>query len=269
MDSQLTVPFYQVLIHKDDWNHMGFANDMTSYITGSGSGREDKIMTTIQGMDCVEHTDIIPFSPPSRSVVDEKQPIIHDMFFRLFQPATDSEGSRFEVKPDFAPALTSSQKSWLAPIVAHKQTTEGVQVTVVVFYLGTNVQSGQQRHVWRFGLPHPRVIPAIFRYTIRVHDTDKERNMLTLRERVIKVYSLSNMQQSSGPGVNGTGPQLTKYRPAYQFSSVVALPSSKGSHMWGTFKVEREDGSIFEVSVPTVSLEVPDSAVEKSENALL
>uniref|UniRef100_W6NED0 Protein TAG-307 n=1 Tax=Haemonchus contortus TaxID=6289 RepID=W6NED0_HAECO len=50
-------------------------------------------------------------------------------------------------------------------------------------------------------------------------------------------------------------PELNAQTPAFQFSSTVELAHSKGGHMWGRFKMERPNGSTFDVAIPTVVLE--------------
>ena len=40
----------------------------------------------------------------------------------------------------------------------------------------------------------------------------------------------------------------------FQYSSHVNLQAPSG-HMWGTFKMEKEDGSYFEVRIPSFYLE--------------
>ncbi|KAG7218409.1 hypothetical protein INR49_020408 [Caranx melampygus] len=49
-------------------------------------------------------------------------------------------------------------------------------------------------------------------------------------------------------------PVLSKEQPAFQYSSHVSLQAPSG-HMWGTFRIERTDGSHFDVRIPPFSLE--------------
>ncbi|KHJ75916.1 hypothetical protein OESDEN_24465 [Oesophagostomum dentatum] len=63
------------------------------------------------------------------------------------------------------------------------------------------------------------------------------------------------MNQAHGHGVIGKQPELNIHTPAFQFSSTVELAHSKGGHMWGRFRMERENGSTFDVAIPTVVLE--------------
>ena len=43
----------------------------------------------------------------------------------------------------------------------------------------------------------------------------------------------------------------------FQYSSHVNLQSPSG-HMWGTFKMEKEDGTFFEARIPSFYLECKD-----------
>jgi len=62
-----------------------------------------------------------------------------------------------------------------------------------------------------------------------------------------------------GRGIIGKEPIFSKTQPAFQYTSHVSLQAPSG-HMWGTFKMERKDGSNFEVRIP------PFSLVSKSED---
>uniref|UniRef100_F1L8W8 Polymerase delta-interacting protein 2 n=1 Tax=Ascaris suum TaxID=6253 RepID=F1L8W8_ASCSU len=229
------VPYYQVLVHRGDWRYMRFPVDITSYL-GEAGARGEKLLTVINGMDCVGHDEIIPFTSC------DTKPIDHDLFDRVFEvvPETsDEKDVQFAIRKELIPNYLASQRSWLSPQEIYRETTDGIQVTVTTFYLGANVIAGQQKHCWR--------------YVIRLENLDN--CTVTLRERAMKVFSLNNMQQVSGHGVIGTNPRLSPQEPAFQFSSTVDLPQPKGAHMWGKFKMERENGSCFDVTIPTIVLE--------------
>uniref|UniRef100_A0A1I7Y313 ApaG domain-containing protein n=1 Tax=Steinernema glaseri TaxID=37863 RepID=A0A1I7Y313_9BILA len=104
---------------------------------------------------------------------------------------------------------------------------------------------------------------------------------VTLRERVIKVFSMNQLNQTSahGIGVSGIVPILTPTQPVFQFSSTIDLQQLKGGQMWGKFKLEREDGGKFkleredgsfvDVAIPNVPLEAcPDKPAEQSESVV-
>ncbi|KAK5975002.1 2-methoxy-6-polyprenyl-1 4-benzoquinol methylase mitochondrial [Trichostrongylus colubriformis] len=240
--------YYQVLIDRGDWSHMGFPVDLTSYLM-DGTSRGEKLLTLINGMDCVSHNDILPFNSVDR------EPLDHDLFHRIFDVTDSPEGKEVNItmKTNLFENYMASQRSWLAPRDVYREVTENIEVTVTTFYLGSSMSAGQLRHMWR--------------YVIRLENHSPQ-NSVILRERSLKVYSLNNMNQAHGHGVVGKQPELNVQTPAFQFSSTVELAHSKGGHMWGRFKMERPNGSTFDVAIPTVVLESFDEKstgnVEKS-----
>ncbi|RCN31567.1 hypothetical protein ANCCAN_22643 [Ancylostoma caninum] len=240
--------YYQVLIDRGDWSHMGFPVDLTSYLM-DGTTRGEKLLTLINGMDCVSHYDILPFTAL------EREPLDHDLFHRIFDVSEETEGKEFKItmKTNLFENYMASQRSWLAPRDVYREVTQNIEVTVTTFYLGSSMVSGQLRHMWR--------------YVIRLENHSPQ-DAVILRERSLKVYSLNNMNQAHGHGVIGKQPELNVQNPAFQFSSTVELAHSKGGHMWGRFRMERENGSTFDVAIPTVVLESFDERnagnIEKS-----
>ncbi|KAI6214966.1 hypothetical protein M3Y94_00330300 [Aphelenchoides besseyi] len=235
-DTQYDVtPYYQVLVHRGDWSQMRFAHDMTAYISDSANRDGSKPLSVIHGMDCVPHSDVIPLSILTPTG-EFKPPIDHDLFKRLFQLA---DQTRPELGYNLIPDLTP-HRVWLAPQSTHIETTETIRVMITTYYLGqTSASSGHGKHFWR--------------YVVRMENLD-DRNVL-LRERHIKVFSLNNLTQASGGGVVGEMPRLSRDHPVFQFSSVVDVSQKKGAHMWGKLKLERQDGTSFDVNLPTVLLE--------------
>jgi polymerase delta-interacting protein 2 len=69
-----------------------------------------------------------------------------------------------------------------------------------------------------------------------------------------------------GRGVVGQEPVLSKSFPAFQYSSHVSLQAPSG-HMWGTFKMEREDGHTFDCRIPPFTLESKHDPQTNSPNA--
>ncbi|VDD96309.1 unnamed protein product [Enterobius vermicularis] len=204
--------FYQVLIHRRDWRHMRMPTDLTTYL-GECNSRGERPLAVIHGMDCVAHEEIIPYASC------ETKPVDHELFERIFEVRSGStEESNLEVcvKKELLPHYLATQRSWLLPQEVYKETTNGVQVLVITFYLGANMINGQQRHCWR--------------YSIRVENL--ERTTIIVRERLLKIFSLNNLQQLNASGVVGMNPRLTSQEPAFQFSSTINLPQPKGAHMW-------------------------------------
>ncbi|GMR41589.1 hypothetical protein PMAYCL1PPCAC_11784, partial [Pristionchus mayeri] len=239
---------YQVLIHRGDWATMGFPVDLTAYLSepNSYSNRGERVLTTMTGLDCVSHGDIIPFAG------SERLPIDHDLFDRIFhasEAASETQQAeaggvpavRYTIRNEIRPFYISSTRSWMAPCHVNREITEGIEVTVTTFYLGTTLNGGQPKHMWR--------------YLMRLNNLSG--STVIVRERHLKVFSLNSMHQLNGHGVIGRQPELTAARPAFQFSSNVDLPQSKGGNMWGTFKMERENGQAFDVQIPHFHLDTP------------
>ncbi|TKR64093.1 hypothetical protein L596_024683 [Steinernema carpocapsae] len=253
------MPYYQVLVHRGDWQYIKFPVDITSYL-GDGSGRSEKCLTVINGMDCVAHNELIPYLPAERNPMD------HDLFARLFEPveATSPAGLaavagdrdiKYTIRKELMPNDLVNQRSWLRPQAVYHETTDGIKVSVITFYLGTNFMAGQLRHCWR--------------YVMRIENMTQ--TSVTLRERLIKVFSMNQLNQTTAHGI-GSGamiPILTPQQPVFQFSSTIDLQQLKGGQMWGKFKLEREDGSFFDVNIPNVALEsYTEKPAEQSESVV-
>lgn len=65
---------------------------------------------------------------------------------------------------------------------------------------------------------------------------------------------LGTLETVRGRGVVGQEPVLDGLLPAFQYSSHVSLQAPSG-HMWGTFKMERENRETFECRIPPFTLE--------------
>ena len=92
-----------------------------------------------------------------------------------------------------------------------------------------------------------------WRYSIRLENLGM--TSVQLRERHWRIFSLSGtLETVRGRGVVGQEPILSPRLPAFQYSSHVSLQAPSG-HMWGTFRLEREDGHMFDCKIPPFSLE--------------
>jgi len=252
------VPFYQVLINRSDWQEMRIAHDQTSYLT-QGTGREEKVLSVVNGMDCVSHDEILPYTltADSESVANPQRiasPIDHDVFPRLFEsvPSNTEDGLSYVIAKDQLPSQMASQ-CCLAPQAVYTEITNGVQVQIMTFYLGTNTIKSQQlsMHCWR--------------YVTRIHNLEK-RN-ITIRARRLSIYTLGKENHNvSGDHINGLHPCLSPQVPVFQFSSHINLLHPKGGYMYGKLIAENEDETTFEITIPTVPLEVWSEQSEQSEN---
>uniref|UniRef100_A0A667YTW4 DNA polymerase delta interacting protein 2 n=1 Tax=Myripristis murdjan TaxID=586833 RepID=A0A667YTW4_9TELE len=128
---------------------------------------------------------------------------------------------------------------WLELSDVHRETTDNIRVTVIPFYMGTREVQDSQVYWWR--------------YSIRLENTGDE--VVQLRERHWRIFSLSGtLETVKGRGVVGREPVLSKEQPAFQYSSHVSLQAPSG-HMWGTFTFQRAGGAMFEVAIPSFSLD--------------
>uniref|UniRef100_A0A914HEE2 2-methoxy-6-polyprenyl-1,4-benzoquinol methylase, mitochondrial n=1 Tax=Globodera rostochiensis TaxID=31243 RepID=A0A914HEE2_GLORO len=242
---QEAVPFYQVLIDKEDWSDMNFKADMTTYLKSTGNREE----TAISGMDIVSHDEILPFEPSASDLSlpaeggGERAPIKHYLYDQLFKKKTD------ETKRGDSGAARSrpeDEMSWIFPIAVTKQTTESVEVQVSTFNLGTNTAN-------RSHCPHN------WRIVLRVESS--QNSTMYLRNAVLKVSSMSGEKTVS----DWQNLYLTPTKPALQLSTNISLPYPKGNNLWGKIHVQDEEGRKYELSVPAVLLENNSGISEHTE----
>ncbi|GFS28276.1 polymerase delta-interacting protein 2 [Trichonephila inaurata madagascariensis] len=222
-----THTYYQVLIDSRD---CPFVRTQTEAVTVLGNQDNSRSLYAIPGLDYVAHEDVIPYTST------EKQPISHELFdkFLMHDPEKDPPFSARETLR----AWQEKNHPWLELSTVHKQTTENIRVTVIPFYMGQRVAQNAGVYWWR--------------YCIRLENLGDL--TVQLRERYWRIFSLSgSLETVRGRGVVGQEPVLSKNQPAFQYSSHVSLQSPSG-HMWGTFKMEREDGISFDCRIPPFSL---------------
>ncbi|KAF8786782.1 polymerase delta-interacting protein 2 like protein [Argiope bruennichi] len=203
----------------------------TEAVTVLGNHDNSRSLYAIPGLDYVAHEDVIPYTST------EKQPIAHELFdkFLMHDPEKDPPFSARETLR----AWQEKNHPWLELSDVHKETTENIRVTVIPFYMGQRVAQNAGVYWWR--------------YCIRLENLGEL--TVQLRERHWRIFSLSgSLETVRGRGVVGQEPVLSKIQPAFQYSSHVSLQSPCG-HMWGTFRMEREDGLTFECRIPPFSLE--------------
>lgn len=225
-------PYYQVLIDTRDCPYVS-NRTQTEAVTFLGHPEDDRAVYSIKGLDYVAHEDILPYT------TFEEQPVAHELHKKLFKFDAQSpglNGSKF--CPSDLLDTWRHKHPWLDLSRVYRETTENVRVTVIPFYLGQSISDGIPYHWWR--------------YSIRLENFSDIN--VQLRERHWKIFSqIGKLQTIKGRGVVGVEPLLTKSEPAYQYSSHVHLQDKNG-HMWGTFKMQREDGYTFECRIPPFSL---------------
>lgn len=223
-----THTFYQVLIDQRDCPYI---RAQTEAVTFLGNQESSRSLYAIPGLDYVAHEDILPYSS------GEQHPLQHELFDKFLAHQPDKD-------PPFAAqdTLRAWQKKnhpWLELSDVHKETTEGIRVTVIPFYMGCRETPAASVYWWR--------------YCIRLENLGEL--SVQLRERHWRIFSLSGtLETVRGRGVVGQEPVLSPRLPAFQYSSHVSLQAPSG-HMWGTFRMEREDGHMFDCRIPPFSLE--------------
>jgi polymerase delta-interacting protein 2 len=220
--------YYQVLIDSRD---CPFIRAQTEAVTFLGTQENSRSLYAIPGLDYVAHEDIIPYTST------EKNPLHHELFDKFLQYHSDRDPCF--VARDTLKAWQEKNHPWLELSDVHKETTENIRVTVIPFYMGCRESHNNNVYWWR--------------YCIRIENLGEFNTQL--RERHWRIFSLSGtLETVRGRGVVGQEPILTKTSPAFQYSSHVSLQAPSG-HMWGTFRMEREDGCTFDCRIPPFSLE--------------
>ncbi|XKL64430.1 hypothetical protein PGB90_004516 [Kerria lacca] len=231
--------FYQALIDSRD---CPFIRTQTEAVTFLGSQDSSRSLYAIPGLDYVAHEDILPYT------TTEKQPLQHELFdkFLIYYPEKDPPFGAQETLR----AWQKKNHPWLALSDVHKETTENVRITVIPFYMGCRESQNSAVYWWR--------------YCIRLENLGDL--TVQLRERHWRIFSLSGtLETVRGRGVVGQEPVLSKTLPAFQYSSHVSLLAPSG-HMWGTFRMKREDGYTFDCRIPPFSLESKTNENTSSPN---
>uniref|UniRef100_D3TPU8 Putative Mg2+ and Co2+ transporter CorD n=1 Tax=Glossina morsitans morsitans TaxID=37546 RepID=D3TPU8_GLOMM len=220
--------FYQVLIDSRDCPYI---RAQTEAVTFLGSQDSNRSLYAIPGLDYVSHDDIMPYSST------DKLPLHHELFDKFLNHVPEKQPT-FEAK-DTLKSWQDKNHPWLELSDVHKETTENIRVTVIPFYMGCRETPASSVYWWR--------------YSIRLENLGMM--SVQLRERHWRIFSLSGtLETVRGRGVVGQEPILSPRLPAFQYSSHVSLQAPSG-HMWGTFRLEREDGHMFDCKIPPFSLE--------------
>ncbi|XP_066583888.1 polymerase delta-interacting protein 2 isoform X2 [Prorops nasuta] len=220
--------FYQVLIDQRDCPYI---RAQTEGVTFLGNHENSRSLYAIPGLDYVAHEDILPYK------TNEKSALQHELFDKFLSYNADRDPPF--IAQDTLLAWQQKNHPWLELSDVHKETTENIRVTVIPFYMGCRESQTTSVYWWR--------------YCIRLENLGSL--SVQLRERHWRIFSLSGtLETVRGRGVVGQEPVLSKTLPAFQYSSHVSLQAPSG-HMWGTFRMEREDGYAFDCRIPPFSLE--------------
>ncbi|KAA0716255.1 polymerase delta-interacting protein 2 38 kDa DNA polymerase delta interaction protein [Triplophysa tibetana] len=225
-----THTYYQVLIDTRDCPHIS-QRSQTEAVTFLANHEDSRALYAIPGLDYVSQEDILPYNST------DQVPVQHELFER-FLMHNPSKGPRF-VPRDGLRAWQDMNHRWLELSDVHRETTENIRVTVIPFHMGKREAQNSNVYWWR--------------YCIRLENLGNE--VVQLRERHWRIFSLSGtLETVRGRGVVGREPVLSKDQPAFQYSSHVSLQSPSG-HMWGSYRLERTNGTFFDVRIPPFSLE--------------
>ncbi|XP_024249428.1 polymerase delta-interacting protein 2 isoform X1 [Oncorhynchus tshawytscha] len=225
-----THTYYQVLIDTRDCPHIS-QRSQTEAVTFLANHDDSRALYAIPGLDYVSHEDILPYNST------DQVPIQHELFERFLQ-FNASKVPPF-IPRDTLQAWQEKNHPWLELSDVHRETTENIRVTVIPFYMG--MREAQNSHVYWW------------RYCIRLENMGEE--VVQLRERHWRIFSLSGtLETVRGRGVVGREPVLSEEQPAFQYSSHVSLQAPSG-HMWGSYRLERPNGTFFDVRIPPFSLE--------------
>lgn len=220
--------YYQVLIDSRDIPYVRSMPESVTFLSGSVSNRS---VYSIHGLDYVSQNDVLPYS----SI--EKTPIYHDLFDKFLLHDANSKTNL--VPRESLKTWQESNHPWLELSDVFIGVTNNIKVTVIPFYIGVKEEQRKKLYWWR--------------YSIRIENLSNI--PVILRERHWRIFSQAGTFETvRGKGVVGQEPLLNREYSAFQYSSHVNLQSPSG-HMWGTFKMEKEDGTFFDVRIPSFYLD--------------
>ncbi|KAI1729315.1 ubiE/COQ5 methyltransferase family domain-containing protein [Ditylenchus destructor] len=223
------MPFYQALIHTDDLDEKRIPIGQTVILTECSTNREyEKVTNTYHAMDCVAHTEIMPYEVDD-SMREEEQPLIKNPLYHNFFGHHHEEDFDFDDGHNSYTIISShlDNGTYLAPDIENvthmfpqEETTEGIEAQIMTFFLGA-IQRNSTEYVWR--------------YVIRVQNLEKIRPVTLLE---------SNLE----------GVELDSQKSALQFFGVVHVP--KGAHLWGKLKFNI-NGTPITTDLPNIQFKEP------------
>lgn len=125
----------------------------------------------------------------------------------------------------------------------YRATTRGITVSVTPSYLETESDPDSGRWVWA--------------YTIAIENEGEE--PVRLRARHWRITDAGGrVEEVRGPGVVGEEPTIL---PGDSFTYTSGCPlGTPSGFMQGSYRMEREDGSKFDIAIPLFSLDLPAGA---------
>jgi len=185
------------------------------------------------GLDYVAHDDLLPFES------QDNTPIQHAEFDKFF--VRDGTGGEIYQAQTRLTRWREKHTPQLALSDVFRETTENLRVTAIPFFMGVQKKqsTGTDSYWWR--------------YSIRIENIGL--NTIQLAERHFRIVSNSGVyEQVKAKGIHGAEPLMTPGM-TYQYSAHVNL-QSQGGHMWGSFRMVREDGTTFDCGIPSFTLKI-------------
>ncbi len=119
--------------------------------------------------------------------------------------------------------------------------TRGISVSVEPVYLEANSSPADAQYVWA--------------YHVSIHNQGRE--TVQLRSRHWRIMnSRGDLNEVKGPGVVGEEPVL-KPGESFQYTSGAPLTTPSGI-MTGSYQMQNERGELFDIAIPSFSLDIPD-----------
>ncbi len=126
----------------------------------------------------------------------------------------------------------------------YSETTRGITVSVKPFYLEEQSSPLEDHYVWA--------------YQVRIENHGSATVQLRTRHWRI-TDSNGRMHEVRGAGVVGEQPVLEPGE-SFEYTSGTPLPTPSGI-MVGSYRMQREDGGVFDIAIPAFSLDSPHQPV--------
>ena len=128
----------------------------------------------------------------------------------------------------------------MANLMPYSATTREITVSVEPTYLDVQSSPSESRYVWAY----------------RIVIENEGHETVQLRNRHWRIMnSLGSVNEVKGPGVVGEQPVL-KPGETYEYTSSAPLNTPSGL-MTGTYQMQTDGGEVFNVEIPTFSLDSP------------
>ena len=227
--------YYQVLVDARDSSQLDchYSEAVTMLCSSSSRSDAKPLLHAIAGIDYVSHEDIIPYTSC------EDIPVHHNFFDKFF--VCHSKKRVFQPTEPFN-VWQKENQICLELMNVHRETTDHIRVTAMPFFLGADK-------------PHPRVRPPEYwwRFCIRIENFSGINAQL--RETNWRTISNGTVNTRREVGIIGKEPNLSNEQPAFQIAIKPFSLATTSGNIWGTFRLEKEDGEIIDVKIPAFSLE--------------